>query len=123
MRRTALIGLSVLPLLAGCSVGVVADAERAVHKSVAEAVEATHQAKTPLPAADVSSVKVVEGIYLGSRAQRREHGDVLPRAVERSGVTLARSVPMTLGEIAYLITETTGIPGADRKRPRLNSSH
>lgn len=112
MRRTLLIGLSILPFVAGCTLGVVKDAEQVVTRSVTEAAEAAHEAKTPLPPADVSAVKVIDGVYLGSRAQRRENGDVLPRAVERNGVTLARAVPMTLGEIAFLITETTNIPVA-----------
>jgi type IVB pilus formation outer membrane protein, R64 PilN family len=107
--RKIICGLVASSVAAGCSLEKrVMDQNMAVTQ---QAETALSVAATPIEAANTSSIKVRDGIFVGSKSIRNEHGDPLPAKFERpGGVTLVRTKPASLREIAAALTETTKIP-------------
>lgn len=110
-RRTGVISTSLaLLLLAGCSNTQIGGADRQINAVDSNAVEAMFKAELPMKPARTGQVDESDGIWTGSHATRRDHGDPLPVRWETSGVTLSHSSStMTLRELASKITEGTGI--------------
>lgn len=110
IRISRLLPVSMFALaLAGCSFGTVVDAEKDIQRTRNDAADLRQTAVQPLPRADVSPVRVHEGVWLGSTAKRRQNGETLPRAYEREGVTLISATPLDLKGIADFITDELGI--------------
>lgn len=109
MRITnILFGLLASSTLAGCAVSNSVD--RDIRSTTSEADDLMRQARGPVPA-DKSQIKVNDTAYIGSKTIRNEQGDPLPAKFEKaSGITIARSAPFELREIAAKITEITRIP-------------
>ncbi len=110
-RRTGAISASLaLLLLAGCSNTQIGGADRQINAADSNAVEAMFKAELPMKPARTGQVDESDGIWTGSHATRRDHGDPLPVRWETSGVTLSNSSrTLTLREFASKITEGTGI--------------
>jgi type IVB pilus formation R64 PilN family outer membrane protein len=95
--------------LGGCGASDLA--KREIDRTSAAAYAANNDSRQPLPASDVSVVKVKDNVYIGARVQAIDYGDPLPRQFEtENGVTIARARPMRLTEIASLLTQITRIP-------------
>jgi len=108
-KRPLILGLLASTVLAGCQVEKQAY-EHSRHV-IGQAEQGAAAAAAPLPAADVSPIKVRNDVYVGSKAIRNEHGDPLPAKFERAnGVTIIRTVPAPLKEIASALTDLTKIP-------------
>lgn len=107
--RETLSAAALLLMLGGCAVGTVADASKDIERTRNDAEDLRETAIQPLPRADVSPVRMHDGVWLGSKAQRRDSGDPLPRVLERDGVTFVQSEPMELADIAEMITRELGI--------------
>lgn len=102
-------GLLAATMLAGCSVGN--EATRNIRASGNEAGSLIATASRPAAVADHSTVKVNDGVFVGSKSVRNENGDPLPSRFEgTAGITLVRSSPASLREVASAITEHTKIP-------------
>lgn len=101
--------LAAATALAGCSASDLA--RREIDRTQAAAYAANNDSRQPIPASDVSVVKVKDNVYVGARVQAIDYGDPLPRQFETdTGVTIARARPMRLTEIASLLTQVTRIP-------------
>ncbi|MGY3582230.1 type IVB pilus formation R64 PilN family outer membrane protein [Bradyrhizobium sp. USDA 4341] len=95
--------------LGGC--GATDLAKREIDRTSAAAFAANNDSRQPIPASDVSVVKVKDNVYVGARVQAIDYGDPLPRQFETdTGVTIARARPMRLTEVASLLTQITRIP-------------
>jgi len=108
-KKALMAGPICALILAGCTVenriiehgkSVTADAESGIKT-----------AASPAAAADVSPIKVSNGVYVAGKPVRVETGDPLPAKFEKpDGITLVRAAPSTLREIAAAITTLTHIP-------------
>lgn len=109
MRITNIfLGLLASSTLAGCAVSNSAD--RDIRSTASETADLMNQARSSAPA-DKSQIKVNDTAYIGSKTIRNDQGDPLPSKFEKStGITIARSAPFDLREIAAKITEITRIP-------------
>jgi type IVB pilus formation R64 PilN family outer membrane protein len=76
----------------------------------ASATAFKRQSERPLPSADLSTLPVHRGVYLGAAAVKQQSGQILPARVERDGVRLMTASPQDLAAIGDLISEATGIP-------------
>jgi len=104
-----ILGLLATTVLAGCQVEKRVYEHGNTARAEGAAIAAT--AAQPFAPADVSPIKVRDDIFVGSKAVRNENGDPLPAKLERpNGVTIVRTAPSPLQEIATTITETTKIP-------------
>lgn len=109
MRKPIIFALLASTALGGCAV------ERQVsdHKAIAmnEAETGLQVAPAPAARADVSPIKVREDVFVSGKPLRNENGDPLPSRFEKAnGITLVRTSPVTLREIAAALTELTKIP-------------
>lgn len=101
--------LAAATALAGCSASDLA--KRELDRTSAAAFAANNDSRQPIPASDVSVIKVKDSVYVGARVQPIDYGDPLPRQFEtETGVTIARARPMRLTEISSLLTQITRIP-------------
>lgn len=101
--------LAAATALAGCSASDLA--KREIDRTSAAAFAANNDSRQPIPASDVSVIKVKDSVYVGARVQPIDYGDPLPRQFEtETGVTIARARPMRLTEISSLLTQITRIP-------------
>lgn len=95
--------------VSGCTVDRQATGNIAAANSLATQGHA--QAARPLPAADKAEVKVHDGVFVGTRSSRNENGDPLPSKFERpGGITIVRTSPIGLREVAAIVTEQVKIP-------------
>lgn len=108
-KRPLILGLLASTVLAGCQV----EKQAFEHSKyvTGQAERGAAEAAAPMPAADISPIKVRNDVYVGAKAVRNEHGDPLPAKFERAnGITIIRSAPTPLKEIASSLTELTKIP-------------
>jgi len=104
-----ILGLLASTFLAGCTVENRVNSK--MDTDVSEAGSKASQAAAPARAADTSPIKVNNGVFVGVNAIRNETGDPLPAKFETAkGVTLVRTSPASLRDIASALTETTKIP-------------
>lgn len=103
------IALLASTFLGGCTLSQ--EAATGIKSSQREAVAGLVTAAQPMPVADKSPIKVQSGVYVGTKAIRNENGDPLPAKLEaKSGVTVVKTSPVTLRDLAVLITQQTKIP-------------
>lgn len=108
-HKKIVIGLLASTIISGCS--VVQDSTRNISSTTSNASGHLAQAALPMPAADISPIKHNSGVYVGSKSVLNENGDPLPSKNEtKSAITIVKSSPMNLREIATLITQQTQIP-------------
>lgn len=104
-----LAGLLATTMVAGCSVSH--DSASGVRVASSEAGGLLATAAAPMQAKDKSPVKVSDGVFVGNKSVRNENGEPLPSRFEgKAGVTLVRTSPSSLREIASAVTEYTKIP-------------
>jgi type IVB pilus formation R64 PilN family outer membrane protein len=95
--------------VSGCTVDRQAASN--IGATQALATQAHEQAAHPLPAANKAEVKMHDGVFVGTRSSRNENGDPLPSKFERpGGITIVRTNPIGLREVAAIVTEQTKIP-------------
>lgn len=101
--------LLVSSVLGGCTLNK--EMTDSIRTSKVEATAGIATAAQPLPAADKSPVKVNSGVYVGSKSIRNENGDPLPSRFEgKTGITVVKTTPQTLRDLAVLVTQHTKIP-------------
>lgn len=104
-----LAGLLATTMVAGCSVSHESASGIRVASNEAGGLMAT--AARPMQAKDNRTVKVNDGVFVGNKSIRNENGEPLPSRFEgKSGVTIVRTSPSSLREIAAAVTEYTKIP-------------
>jgi type IVB pilus formation R64 PilN family outer membrane protein len=95
--------------VSGCTVDRQASSN--IGATQALVTQAHEQAAHPLPPADKAEVKLHDGVFVGTRSSRNENGDPLPSKFERpGGITIVRTSPIGLREVAAIVTEQTKIP-------------
>lgn len=110
MRNNKIVvGILASSLLAGCSVEQRVNSR--LDSDIQEASSHAMTAAVPGPAANTSPIKVRNDVFIGATAIRNEHGDPLPAKFESAkGVTIVRTSPVSLRDIAASLTEITKIP-------------
>jgi type IVB pilus formation R64 PilN family outer membrane protein len=110
MRTNKFIaGVLASTFLAGCSVEQRVNTK--VDADIAEASSQASSAAAPGRAANTSPIKVRNDVFVGASAVRNEHGEPLPAKFESAkGVTLVRTTPVSLRDIASALTDITKIP-------------
>lgn len=103
------MGLLATTMIAGCSVSHESNGKiRAVS---GEAGGLVGTAAQPMAPKDVRPIKVNDGVFVGTKSVRNENGEALPSRLEGStGITIVRTTPSGLRDIASAVTEYTKIP-------------
>jgi type IVB pilus formation R64 PilN family outer membrane protein len=109
-RVLFLLAMLAAPLVSACAPNTVSHAEHAVDDQTHDATHYLDMARQPLPAANTSSVRIVDGIFGSAVAHRSDHGLPLPRKFEVLGISIVNADPLPVFEIGSKITEATGIP-------------
>lgn len=122
MNKSRILPAALLPLVAaGCQVSQEAAFNTSNVRDEASSLLPT--AAQPLAAKNVDPVKVINGVYVGQRAIENVHGEPLPAKFERKdGIVISRQEPMTLREIATVITKQTSIPVVLAAVPQFTST-
>ncbi|MGH0003793.1 secretin N-terminal domain-containing protein [Pseudovibrio ascidiaceicola] len=109
MRIPSFLTLSFLAMvLTGCS--VTGEAQQNAHQANVQATALLSDSIQPLPPRDTSPVQLLDGVWLGGKAIRNEHGSPLPGRFEQpNGVSINSTQPQDIREIAAEITQITGI--------------
>lgn len=108
-KNKFILGILATSMIAGCSVSQ--ESSRNVSAVAADSGALLATAARPMAPKDVSPVKVNDGVFVGNKSVRNDNGDPLPSRFEgASGVTIVRTSPVGLREIAAAITEYTKIP-------------
>lgn len=101
---------STLLTLAGCSQTEIGTADRHARSQINNAADGIYNGQTPLQP-DNSNQEVDDGVWVGNKAIRSDHGDPLPYQWETYGVTLQKpQQSMSLRQITQKITQATNIP-------------
>ena len=105
-RSAALVGL-VAVSLGACA---EQEARNQVRTDMRDVAPLARVAQQPLPFADLRSVKVNDGVYVGATAHQLGNDRALPPAWRSRDVSFVESKPMDFREIANLLSSTTSMP-------------
>lgn len=107
--RAAWLLLAALPVfLTGCKDQETRDA---INHRAMESRQSLDTFAAPVPPKRYNPLVVTDKIWTGSQAQRMQRGRPLPARFETArGVTVISSSPLSLGDIAGIISSQTGIP-------------
>lgn len=107
-KRNLFLAIMCCGLMAACSVAT--DIEGTIEQDVETAISVKERAKAPDKKLHMDTVNVREDIWLGNKSMTASNGDPLPKALEKGdGVTAVSNRPISLYEIADLLTKITGI--------------
>jgi type IVB pilus formation R64 PilN family outer membrane protein len=104
------LGTAATIPIAGCSLGVVADAEKVIQSDRSDTDKLVDVSEQPLSRKTTGPVKIIDDIFLGNQAESRINGEPLPRSVERDGVVLYAAEPMGIIDVSNIIKSVTDIP-------------
>src|SRR5438552_2131434 len=109
-RKLAIIMMSSC-LLVSCASDTYKNSKQIAEDIERQAKALADQAASPT-AANMSRIRVRDGIYLGAEAVKLRSGQTLPAHMEQAGVRLVAATLLDLPGIGNLVTQATNIPVA-----------
>ncbi len=103
--------LPFMLFITSCSTKIYKSAQGQYENDSKSAIDSLSGATNKSIAQDTSVVRIIDKLYIGSRATESLHGESLPVSLEGNrGISLASGIPLKLGNVIELLQKSTGLP-------------